>query len=397
METPTALFIVGIALIALLNKRRISLTLFGFAIFFRMELIILLLLILAYVILKNLFSWFDITIFISAGLIPFVIFDLYYFNTIVPHAILAKSTVYSLSHLDTLITLLGITKRSPMLPNYYPKLSLMYLIYIVYIQIIIFGIYILNILKHRKSGLKFNFEIPVIITLWGFITIIGYIVSRSKIFNWYIPLYVIPIFFGGAYAIINTVPQKIYRLLIIIAFPLLLLQLISLGEVFISTTYNPAYFINFSEGARVKQYINIGKELFKLHPNANLMTSEIGGLGYGFKGKIIDAGGLASNRALKYHPLNITEKQSSGGLGAIPPDFVIDIEPDIIVSYDIFIEALLQNDVINHYEVNSYPLFLNEDREKSIIRIPMGRYIRNLWNIQSLYVFIHQDLGKYTQ
>ena len=41
-----------------------------------------------------------------------------------------------------------------------------------------------------------------------------------------------------------------------------------------------------------------------------------------FPGRILDAAGLASKDALKFHPLKIPQERERGDLGAIPPRYV---------------------------------------------------------------------------
>jgi len=125
------------------------------------------------------------------------------------------------------------------------------------------------------------------------------------------------------------------------------------------------------------------------------MTSEIGGLGYGFSGYVFDACGLASPDALEYHPMAIPKERSGGGICAIPPGFVAEQSPDIIVSYDLFIESFLQSDYITEYNLKTHELFLKDDREKAIVETPLGKLERNLWGIRNLYIFIRKDYQTY--
>jgi hypothetical protein len=134
----------------------------------------------------------------------------------------------------------------------------------------------------------------------------------------------------------------------------------------------------------VKAYLNIGTILNDEYPNATLLTSEIGGLGYAFRGRILDAAGLASPGALDFHPMKVPEQRSSGNIGAIPPGYVKLNTPDLIVSYDYFAQALLKDEVIQQYNVILIPAFLPEDAKnfenKAILD---NRYLR---------VYIRKDL-----
>lgn len=391
METPTALLIVGIAFMELIRKRKIAIILFSLAVFFRVELIILLVLIIMYTKARGYFSLKEFIMYISLGLVPVILFDLFFFNTIIPHTVYAKSQIYNLSYLETLLILIDHMKSKSLLLSHYPKLNQFSVIYYLYFPIAIFGMFILRYTRIRKRDLTREFEICLLILIWGFSTLIAYLARQVFLFQWYIPLFLIPIIFCGGYLLSISRRQNIYKFLLVLASPLLIFQMIRLTELLPSIIINPAYYENFSEGARVKQYIHIGRDLNKLYPKAKFMTSEIGGLGYGFDGNIVDAGGLASPEALQFHPMDVPQERSSGRLGAIPVDFVYNKNPDIIVSYDIFIESLLKSDVINRFEIQVYPLFLEEDRENAVISMPYGNIVRSLWEIESLYVLVHRD------
>ena len=88
------------------------------------------------------------------------------------------------------------------------------------------------------------------------------------------------------------------------------------------------------------------------------MTSEVGGLGDGFPGEILDGFGLMTSAALKYHPMKVPQERSSGLIGAIPVGFVREQHPDVIVSYLIFAEDVLRNAAALGYIDSTYPPLL---------------------------------------
>jgi hypothetical protein len=114
---------------------------------------------------------------------------------------------------------------------------------------------------------------------------------------------------------------------------------------------------HYDSGLRVQQYLHIGSVLHTQYPQATLMTPEIGGLGWTFSGKIIDAVGLVSPDCLQYHPLEVPTQRSLGTYGAIPSKAVVDIQPDLIVSMETFSEALREDMVSGH--VTGYILLKN--------------------------------------
>jgi hypothetical protein len=129
----------------------------------------------------------------------------------------------------------------------------------------------------------------------------------------------------------------------------------------------------------------VGKVLREAYPNADLMTSEIGGLGYAFTSSILDAVGLASVDALTYHPLSVPDERKNSIIGAIPPAYVVDVSPDIIVTYDTFAQALLRGEVLAQYTEVRVPAYMVEDRAFARSEL--------LWESKYLRVFIHHSLS----
>jgi hypothetical protein len=146
----------------------------------------------------------------------------------------------------------------------------------------------------------------------------------------------------------------------------------------------PAYYVEFAAGARVRKYRQVAAVLFEHFPHASLMTSEIGGLGYAFRGQVVDAAGLVSPAALRYHPLQTPQERSAEWLGAVPVGFVAEVRPGIIVSYAVLIEALLQSDVLHDYVHIREPVYLAEDVQRA------GS--AEFWGSEHLHIFIRKDL-----
>lgn len=153
---------------------------------------------------------------------------------------------------------------------------------------------------------------------------------------------------------------------------------------FYASFYNRSKFSLFESGSRVKLYLKVGEILNEEYPNAKLLTSEIGGLGYTFKGEILDAAGLASPNALEFHPLKSPEQRASVDIGAIPPEYVRLTMPDIIVSYDTFAQALLDDVIVNQYHVITVPAYLPDDAVFSKSEM--------IWGNKYLRVYIHHSL-----
>ena len=163
-----------------------------------------------------------------------------------------------------------------------------------------------------------------------------YLAQRVLIFPWYIPIYTLPLL--ASYGLALTGGNR--RLRCVVA---LLATFMAVGpltyagrEAFGLVTGRPSLYRDYWTGLRVRRYLEIGANLAQRYPGTTLMTSEVGALGWEFGGRIIDAAGVTSPECLRYHPLRIPEDRETGILGAIPPQAVLDMRPDLLVSMDIF-------------------------------------------------------------
>lgn len=213
----------------------------------------------------------------------------------------------------------------------------------------------------------------------GLLIIVAYLSQRTFVFPWYAPLFLIPLLIVAYTASLRL------RVLGVIAFIILAIPwLYSMSSAVYSSATNGANYHEFVLNARVRKYIEVGQALYRQYPNATLLTSEIGGLGYGFPGHIIDGAGLVSPGALKYHPMPVPQQRSNGGMGAIPPGFIQEVNPDLIVSYDIFIEAFVKGTFINHYVWIRVPMYIDSDMQI--------KQNDTLWDGRYLNIFIRKDL-----
>lgn len=372
METPLALLIAGLGIYLLLLSKPSGFALLGLAAYIRLELSILIALTCLIVLFNQQFRFHQIIGYSILGSIPLVFFDLYFYHTILPHSIIAKSIVYSLSPLNTIIQI--VFSSLPAIP-----------------------------IQNQNGITGMTFSTLVIMTNWAAVRekeifkifwpalfsflslgIIGiYTIGHSLMFGWYTPLYMLPMLVACFLcSFLIKYPKNI-----IVKIPLFLLfslSMISIAGTFYAGISNPNTFGLFETGSRVKTYLAVGKIINDEYPNATLLTSEIGGLGYSFKGKIFDAAGLASSDALAFHPMKVPEQREHGNIGAIPPEYVKLTMPDIIVSYDGFAQALLRDEVINQYSVIVIPAYLPEDA--------MYSESKTIWGSKYLRVYIHKSL-----
>jgi hypothetical protein len=345
METPFALLLMGLGIYLLCQSKPSGLLLLGFSVFLRLELLIPFVLVLIFIIYKKYFQLKRILGPILIGIIPMLIFDFSFFHTIIPNSIEAKSKVYSIEWFRTGSSLI-FSSLPVVLPT---SLITFFLNGTIFLSCII----ITTVMVFREKALIKNLW-PLYFSLWSDLIIGGYIVGHVLTFPWYTPLFTIPLLITIVLcSTMITHPKKliIKSLLGIIFF----LSVLSICELFISSVSRTEILRDGSNNPRVKIYLAVGTILNQEYPKATVLTSEIGGLGYAFHGKILDAAGLASPEALNFHPLKVPDQRSSGTLGAIPPGYVQITNPDIIVSFGIYSEALRKDEIINRY--NLFPIY----------------------------------------
>ena len=219
----------------------------------------------------------------------------------------------------------------------------------------------------------------MIFFVYGVLLIVAYILKGTFVHEWYKPLYLLPITLYIVTLISKIEKNHVYILALLLMIPFYRSFLTHLNYTFTDKISKPA--------ARVNQYLDIADKLFKKYPNEVLLTSEIGGLGYAFRGRILDGMGLIQPDCLKYHPMAIPEERSNGAIGAIPTRCVEEQMPGIIVSYDVFIQHFskqpLSTTKYNVYKLNNFK------------REHMKLYKdTNMWGSKNLNVYIKKDIDE---
>jgi hypothetical protein len=372
METPTVILFVGLSLHLLLNKNRWCMVCLGALPFFRPELVVVSGLAALYIIITRRFSIKEIVLFYFLGAIPFILFDLYFFKT------------YSLTYIGAFRYFVSKIFDDLALLSMLQNISLLqkldYAGYAFWVITSFLIIYIYKTVRQYFLNKHVNEEVllGLLFLLWYGSIVALYLFERVLIFSWYEPIYTIPLLFILGKTFSDIYPKKFSLALGIMLLPLLLGQLSSIVQIGMGAFIDPQYAPEYLSSARVRNYIKVGRELFEQYPDAKLMTSEIGGLGYGFYGYIYDGVGLVSPEALKFHPLN-----NAMAIGGIPAGFVREKKPDLIVSYDVFMQDLIHNDVLNDYLLDKYPLLLEDD----LIRVGTER----IYNSDALNVYVRKN------
>jgi hypothetical protein len=350
METTLSIAAYLFSVYFLINKKfGWNLFFISLAAFFRIEFIFITILTTFYLVVNKNFKISFILSFIP--IIFFIVFDFIYYGTPIPHAAIAKSIGYNFPYKMSLfqsIFFLGGDNRSA---------ALLFIIYL--------GIFFLflNTLKKIRSTpvYLFLFFLLIILFFWT--------KGRSLIFTWYLPIPAVTmsiIFFFDINKF-NSYPKTRNLFLLLFASILFYLSLSNLFREYKLPDHD------FSSNQRVKTYLTIAEELFKIYPQSVLVTSEVGGLGYNFKGKVYDGFGLVDPTARRFHPLKVPEQRQDYGIGAIPAGYIKLKNPDFIVSMSIFTYEFERSDVYNKY--NHY---LVKFPDNNILWGDSGIYIHSL-------------------
>jgi hypothetical protein len=303
-----------------------------------------------------------------------------YFGTLLPHTMQAKRLVYS----PTSNEFLQILARSML--GHWSHLPFRLLIgsYVVAILLLLLILIWRPPKLNLGSVLKYSDGRLVALAISALAILICYYSSRVLIFPWYMPLFISPLLITIICILWPTGSWTARLLSIILVAPFTLRLIFDC----IAATGPLEEYSNYAAGCRVRKYVSAGEKLYQNCPNCTLMAPEIGGLGYSFKGHILDTAGLASPSALRYHPMPIPEERASGMIGAVPTAFIEATKPDIIVSMDLFIEDFLKSPWQNNYHHLEETTVLNHSPNKS-----SGA---RLWQESRLHIFVRRD-GRYPQ
>lgn len=373
METPLALFLLGMTLLLYLHEKPAWPYLLGCLPFIRLEfgLFAGIFLLLGWISRRE--KVFPTIWQAAAGAAPFILYELILFETPIPNTVLAKALVYDISSwqktYETLATLVSL------------PLSIQWTVYIA-LPLVLFTLALQ--IRQMVADLKHQHELDrpaarILLTrlslpLFAIAVMAFYIVGRSEKFDWYLPLYTVPFLFG---LVMQTVCNR--NVVTALMIPLLLFEPVTFT---VSALASPQPATLTAAAARVKNYVQIGEWLYEKYPNATLLSSEIGGLGYGFKGQVLDGAGLISPEALAFHPMQVPQERMNGTIGAVPYRYILQTRPGLIVSYDFFIKEFLESDYSADYVRLQVPLADEADRQ---------RFKDYAW-VQSINVFIRKDI-----
>ncbi len=292
---------------------------------------------------------------ISGGILTGWLWSQY--HTLVPNTVRAKDAGYAISRS---LTLRGLEIRP--------------------VTALLIGVG-LSVILFTKRG---DSRVPMLARLLmiaGCLIALLYIFKRTYIFPWYVPVYLVPLNIGLLlWGFTSTLRSVRFGIFIVICSFIAVSAKGSYEATVAALEGKPWKDTNDVPGLRVGEYMMLGRAIFDVCPDGTLMTSELGGLGIGFKGKILDGFGLVSPDAIKYHPMKIPEERSSGELGAIPVPFVLEKNPDIIVTYPQYGEDILRRGSQLGYLELSYPPLLPKDLSN----------LGSFYGIPKIYVLVKQ-------
>ena len=269
---------------------------------------------------------------------PFVLLaatDLMLYGTLLPHAAKAKAVGYDLPITESIHQALSFNKGT---------------------LGIAFGLLLLAVFA--ATGIRvlldrLKLQLHEVFILFSAGVLAAWVVGGSLIFPWYYALLVFPFGIGVIASGWSGPARSASAARVMLAAQLVIVSVFGLLG---AQTLKHESCGDWSSNLRVVRYLQIGSGLHGLCPSCSLVTSEIGGLGYGFKGRVYDAFGLGDPEAARFHPMKVPEERLSHRIGAIPPDYVAYRDPDFIVSMPVFSEALRGSSVIAAYNRYDCPI-----------------------------------------
>lgn len=302
-------------------------------------------------------------LFIFAGMF-------YYTGSILPHSIVAKEIVYQVMPAEFFNVLKDNIAGTPKYAfGIFPQIAMGFL------GIVLIAECVRVLINRRLDTVNL---IPLAVGISGYVIGLLYLFKHVLLFPWYLPLIFTPLVFwafsdGFTLASVHKVIGAA-----VISIPFLKAALFSMLAVWLPWEYP-----DLMRSARARQYLRVGEGLRQSCPTCTVMAPEIGAIGYAFKGKIIDACGLISPEALKYHPVPVPEGRLSSADGAVPHGLVEEFEPEVIVSLDRFMRDLRDTEIVKKYLVFTISPFLDDDLKY----IPGG----HIWGSRHLLILLHRE------
>lgn len=345
MEVPLAVLAVTWGTWLHLRDSRGGLAVFAFGVFVRPELAVVFVIALVDVARRT--TTEETARRLGAGLLavsPILLFLLVYFDTPVPQPVQAKRIVYELSRSQAFERIVGDLPRPPgWATGVGPVLWCLAPVAL-----------LARAARARTLSGK-TIRVSAGLVVAGSAIVAAYVLTGVMTFPWYPPLYLVPVGLSLGLCLISVPKRWTAAVLgLLTLYPALGAARTTVGAALDES--RRLRHAPYREAARTRQYLAVGRQLYRKYPDASLLASEIGGLGFTFRGPIHDAVGLVSPGALKYHPLDVPTERSSGFLGAIPVDYVRQIDPDLVVSLSTFVEDFRRSELRSRYRLTRRPV-----------------------------------------
>ncbi len=407
MEIPFSLLLLGLAIRNIKGDKIIGWSFLAIAVFTRYEFFVFAIVVGLYELISDI-GWKNKLKSLLFFIIPFTVIVavlLFFFDTIVPNTIYAKKLIYfvpiKIIVNNILLSIFTIPNFSNLncffmanesLTTFFSKVPYIWKVVIV-VNLVAVIVYHSNMLgKKNLKLISWN----TIIFFGGIGIAIGYIWQRVFLFDWYLPLYLVPISIGifsllqidfkenkDRYARGNflSLCQRICITSLSFLFcvqPLTNFLLYSYSSIF-DLSKVPSAPMNL----RVQRYIEVGQGIYSILPNATLLTNEIGGLGYSFKGKIIDAAGLISPELFTILEKESSDQNNQKTSGTIPAELVEEIKPDIVISFPLLAGSFEGSYAHLNYEKFSVPAISQEWQAKTGHKL--------IWGSPDLYIYVNRN------
>lgn len=289
-----------------------------------------------------LLSWLPIRTW-AVGLLvisPWLVWATLYFGSPIPQTIGAKEDVYVISPTQALfefISLFGVPFQGPVLPDA-AQVVVGILGIIVYPALALIG------LRSQPRAL------PIFVYPWLYALVFS--LANPLIFRWYLvpplPAYLMAMV-CGVWALVSLIPQERLQTRVLAAAAALTLAF-SLNGWTLSPDHapdTPAPRMAFHE--LEMNYEDMAKTLrrkYGVNENTILAAGDIGALGFYSKAHIFDTIGLVTEGNEVYYTPEIMDQIVVDGANyAIPPDLILDRQPEFVVVMDDFIrEGLLKDE-----------------------------------------------------
>lgn len=310
----------------------------------------------------------------SAGIGLLVVLAVTYasFGKLVPDTIAAKDLVYAVSSADFVQVLIRNLAGPDTVSNYPIAIGVYGFALLLSALLFTFRVKF-KAIENRELKVYAFLILPPVLTLGG------YLFKGVLLTPWYIPLLSIPLICVALRFLLSLqqIESKVLALLLLLPFVRLA------GATCNGAWVSPDWYPEFRTSSRVRQLRQIAEKLNTHYPDAKLLAPEIGGLGFEFRGTILDGVGLVSPSALKHHPVPFPSERPTGLYGVVPVGFAEEVKPDLIVGLDILLGGVVKSDFSSDYERVELPIVYEED-------LPLITNL-SLWQAKSILVLKHKE------